>query len=406
METMDQHNQKENRKFPRGETERTFPFWPSDPASFQTKLKDEAKFNHESKARTRNFLIALIVGVCLTAGGIGIGIAVGVNTTSAEPENAQSPLSAESLQQQSSPTVVSEDIEEPVAAVAEAVAPSVVKIDTATGTGSGIIYDTNGAVVTNAHVVQGVKSVEIQLADGTRATGSVIGSDPNVDIAILQIQGDLSVEPATFAELSTVRVGQLAVAIGSPFGLEQSVTAGIVSALNRAVPSFNIEDGSRTVVEMIQTDAPINPGNSGGALVDRQGRVIGMNTLIRTDGTVEGNLGVGFAIPADTIFLVTERIINGESLDNGFLGISGQNPTLGRAGALVIDVVPDSPAYESGLEPGDLIVATDGTPILGMSELAARIRLGSPGTMVEVQVIRNGEEMTFEVVLGTLGSFD
>ena len=406
METMDQHNQKENRKFSRGETERTFPFWPSDPASFQTTLKYEAKLNHESKARTRNFLIALIVGACLTAGGIGIGIAVGVSTTSAEPENAQSPVSAESLQQQNSPTVISKNMEEPVAAVAEAVAPSVVKIDTATGTGSGIIYDTNGAVVTNAHVVQGVKSVEIQLADGTRATGSVIGSDPNVDIAILRIQGGLSVEPATFAELSTVRVGQLAVAIGSPFGLEQSVTAGIVSALNRAVPSFNIEDGSRTVVEMIQTDAPINPGNSGGALVDRQGRVIGMNTLIRTDGTVEGNLGVGFAIPADTIFLVTERIINGESLDNGFLGISGQNPTLGRAGALVIDVVPDSPAYESGLEPGDLIVATDGMPILGMSELAARIRLSSPGTMVEVQVIRNGEEMTFEVVLGTLGSFD
>ncbi|MEE2683318.1 MAG: trypsin-like peptidase domain-containing protein [Actinomycetota bacterium] len=403
---MDQHNQKENRKFSRGETERTFPFWPSDPASFQTTLKHEAKLNHESKARTRNFLIALIVGACLTAGGIGIGIAVGVSTTSAEPENAQSPVSAESLQQQNSPTVISKNMEEPVAAVAEAVAPSVVKIDTATGTGSGIIYDTNGAVVTNAHVVQGVKSVEIQLADGTRATGSVIGSDPNVDIAILRIQGGLSVEPATFAELSTVRVGQLAVAIGSPFGLEQSVTAGIVSALNRAVPSFNIEDGSRTVVEMIQTDAPINPGNSGGALVDRQGRVIGMNTLIRTDGTVEGNLGVGFAIPADTIFLVTERIINGESLDNGFLGISGQNPTLGRAGALVIDVVPDSPAYESGLEPGDLIVATDGMPILGMSELAARIRLSSPGTMVEVQVIRNGEEMTFEVVLGTLGSFD
>ena len=175
--------------------------------------------------------------------------------------------------------------DEPVATVAETVAPSVVRIDTATGTGSGIIYDQNGSVVTNAHVVLGSETVEVQLADGTRATGKVLGSDPAVDIAILQIQENLNFRKATFASLDTVRVGQLAVAIGSPFGLEQSVTAGIVSAVNRAVPTLNIENGSRTVLEMIQTDAPINPGNSGGALVDRQGSiVVGMNTLIRTDG--------------------------------------------------------------------------------------------------------------------------
>ncbi|HJM97124.1 MAG TPA: PDZ domain-containing protein, partial [Acidimicrobiales bacterium] len=203
-----------------------------------------------------------------------------------------------------------------------------------------------------------------------------------------------------------VRVGQLAVAIGSPFGLEQSVTAGIVSAINRAVTTENIYDGSIAVVEMIQTDAPINPGNSGGALVDRQGRVVGMNTLIRTDGVVEGNIGVGFAIPTDTIFLVAERITNGESLESGFLGISGQNPTLGRAGALVISVVMGSPADSAGLETGDLIIAVDDAPILGMSELAARIRLSSPGTTLEVTVLRNGEQMTFTVVLAALGRFD
>jgi putative serine protease PepD len=156
---------------------------------------------------------------------------------------------------------------------------------------------------------------------------------------------------------------------------------------------------------MIQTDAPINPGNSGGALVDRQGRVVGMNTLIRTDGNVEGNLGVGFAIPTDTIFLVTERIANGLSLENGFLGISGQDPTLGRAGALVLNVVPDSPADQSGLQEGDLIIDVDGSTILGMSELAARIRLTSPGTTISLAVLRNGEEISLTVVLGTLGSF-
>ena len=231
-----------------------------------------------------------------------------------------------------------------------------------------------------------------------------MGSDPNVDIAIVQIDGEVLFEEADFALSDTVQVGQLAVAIGSPFGLEQSVTAGIVSAVNRAVPHANVIDGSPTIVEMIQTDAPINPGNSGGALADRQGRVVGMNTSIRTDGIVSGNLGVGFAIPSDTILLVADRIVSGESLDVGFLGVSGQNPALGRAGALIVDVVEDSPAWDGGLMPGDLVVSVDGSPILGMSELAAKIRISSPGTEVEIGVIRNGQEAFFKVILGTLGS--
>ena len=302
-----------------------------------------------------------------------------------------------------SPSIPDESIE-PVTAVALAVSPSVVRIDTSTGTGSGIILDSSGRVVTNAHVVNSARTVEIRLADGTRAEGTVLGSDPNVDIAIVQIDGDVLFEEANFALSETVQVGQLAVAIGSPFGLEQSVTAGIVSAVNRAVPHANVIDGSPTIVEMIQTDAPINPGNSGGALADRQGRVVGMNTSIRTDGIVSGNLGVGFAIPSDTILLVADRIVNGESLDVGFLGVSGQNPALGRAGALIIDVVEDSPAWDGGLMPGDLVVSVDGFPILGMSELAAKIRISSPGTEVEIGVIRNGEEAFFKVILGTLGS--
>jgi len=349
----------------------------------------------------RRTSFALLLMACFILLGVGLLVGINIKSEMSKPVTSNSlEIETSSLTAQS-PTEAIAEVDEPVASVAEAVAPSVVRIDTATGTGSGIIFDEGGMVVTNAHVVQGVESVEIQLADGTRSTGIVLGSDPNVDIAIVQVQGNFVFKQASFASLESVRVGQLAVAIGSPFGLEQSVTAGIVSAINRAVPSLNIEDGSRTIVEMIQTDAPINPGNSGGALVDRQGRVVGMNTLIRTDGTVEGNLGVGFAIPTDTIFLVTERIANGESLENGFLGISGQNPTIGRAGALIIDVVPESPAYESGLEAGDLIIGIDGSPILGMSELAARIRLSSPGTTVEVRVVRNGEQLTFTVTLGT-----
>ena len=386
---MDQWKQSGRNDSQIGRNETSYPFWPSDQVIPEPDRP--VKGGWGNKRRTT---FALLLMVCFILLGVGLLVGMNIKSETTEPEISNS-LTAQS------PTEVIAEVVEPVAAVAEAVAPSVVRIDTATGTGSGIIYDEGGMVVTNAHVVQGAQSVEIQLADGTRSTGVVLGSDPNVDIAIVQVQGNFIFKQATFASLESVRVGQLAVAIGSPFGLEQSVTAGIVSAINRAVPSFNIEDGSRTIVEMIQTDAPINPGNSGGALVDRQGRVVGMNTLIRTDGTVEGNLGVGFAIPTDTIFLVTERIANGESLENGFLGISGQNPTIGRAGALIIDVVPESPAYESGLEAGDLIIDIDGSPILGMSELAARIRLSSPGTTVEIRVVRNGEQLTFTVTLGT-----
>ncbi|MBU97939.1 MAG: trypsin [Acidimicrobiaceae bacterium] len=396
---MSDWNQSERKNSRSGESNDNFQFWPSDPIP----LNQSRLLRKGTSAKKKKYhILRVLTWVVFLGGGVVIGLTlagseeVAVSRTDAVPNIEVTQLS--------SPIVG--DVDEPVAAVAEAVAPSVVRIDTPTGTGSGIIYDSAGAVVTNAHVVRGAESVEIQLADGTRATGKVLGSDPNVDIAIVQIQENYTFKQASFASLETVRVGQLAVAIGSPFGLEQSVTAGIVSAINRAVPSANIEDGSRTIVEMIQTDAPINPGNSGGALVDRQGRVVGMNTLIRTDGTVEGNLGVGFAIPTDTIFLVTERIINGESLENGFLGISGQNPTIGRAGALIIDVVEDSPASISGLESGDLIIEIDDSPILGMSELAARIRLSSPGTTIEIEIIRNGEQVSLPVTLGTLGSFD
>ena len=385
-------------------------YWPSDQgAPYSSTARKRAyprrlRRVRPQKTQSRKYLL-ILGSLLILVSGMLIGLIINSGDTN-QVTNASPKISSQL-------TISSEDVErsplftsdEPVASVAETVAPSVVRIDTATGTGSGIIYDENGSVVTNAHVVLGADTVEIQLADGTRATGKVVGSDPAVDIALVQIEGNLNFRKATFATLDTIRVGQLAVAIGSPFGLEQSVTAGIVSAVNRAVPTLNVENGSRTVLEMIQTDAPINPGNSGGALVDRQGRVVGMNTLIRTDGNVEGNLGVGFAIPSDTIFLVTERIANGLSLENGFLGISGQDPTLGRAGALVIEVVPNSPADQSGLEPGDLIINVDGSPILGMSELAARVRLTSPETEISLDVLRNGNEISIAVVLGSLGNF-
>lgn len=289
--------------------------------------------------------------------------------------------------------VVPADAEEPVAAVARAVAPAVVLIQHEQGQGSGIIYDEAGLILTNAHVVGPFVDVSVQLASGIRVAGTVLGADTNTDVAVIQIDTDAEFGVAPLAPESTVEVGQLAVAIGSPFGLEQTVTSGIVSAKGRVVGT----------VAMIQTDAPINPGNSGGALADRQGRVIGMNTSIRTDGS-GGNIGVGFAIPSDTMLLVAERIIAGDSLEQGYLGVTGATPLLGQPGVVVQEVLPDTGAEAAGVLPDDLIVGFNGIEIRSMGDLAAAVRLQAPNATVTVDVIRGGTPISVEVTLGVLPS--
>lgn len=323
-----------------------------------------------------------------------IPVTQGVSTPTAAtvPEERPGPLAGE-------------DAEEPVAAVAAAVAPSVVRIETPIGQGSGIIWRAaDGYIVTNAHVVQGADEVQVRFADGEEVTGEVVGADVNHDVAVVHIDPTgLHLVEAVFAPSDTVEVGQLAVAIGSPFSLDQTVTAGVVSAVGRINPEGGADPTNPVPVEMIQTDAPINPGNSGGALADRQGRVIGMNTSIRTDGQTEGNIGVGFAIPADTIEIVANRIINGEPLDMGFLGISGQDTDDGRGGAIVTEVVSGSAAERAGLEVGDRIVAVDGDPVAGMAELAAKIKLYRPDDPVQLEIEREGERFVTTAVLGAPG---
>ena len=269
---------------------------------------------------------------------------------------------------------------EPVADVADAVSPSIVVIISDEGQGSGVVWDAeNGYIVTNNHVVELSTNVDVEFPDGQTVVGTVIGGDPSRDVAVVGVDPDEvnSLIQAVFAPTSEVRVGQLAVAIGGPFGLDQSVTSGVVSAINRVLLEGGSDPENPSPVEMIQTDAPINPGNSGGALADRFGRVIGINTLIRTAGSA-GNIGVGFAIPSDTIVLIARRIVNGESLDVGFLGIQGETPTDGSPGALVTSVVDGYPADDSGIKAGDLIIAVNGKEISSMADLAAEIKLFRP----------------------------
>ena len=305
-------------------------------------------------------------------------------------------------------TLSSSEIE-PVVAVADTVSRSVVIVRSETGQGSGIALDDRRRVVTNAHVLGDSDTLQVLLPSGRMVGAKVIGSDIRRDVAVIELDDtDNSLTPAVFASSQNLRVGQLAVAVGSPFELNQTVTAGIVSAIGRVEPSYGCEIAGAMSAEcagvaMIQTDAPINPGNSGGPLADRNGHVIGMNTSIRTEGFLSANVGVGFAIPSDTVLLVAERLVSGEPIGTAFLGILGETPTDGRAGALLLEVQESSPAHKAGLEVGDLIVRVDRRPILNMQALRADIQLRLPDEKVILEYIR-GEKIAEAIV--SLASLD
>ena len=322
------------------------------------------------------------------------------------------PLTTSQITFQLGETPVQNPGEEPVVEVAKAVSPSVVLVEIPTlGQGSGIILDTDGHIATNGHVVDDAESVLITLPNGRKIEANVIGSDIRRDVAVVKLQETVEdLTPATFAPSDDIQVGQLAVAVGSPFDLSQTVTSGIVSAIGRVVSSYGCEVGGFNSAECagistIQTDAPINPGNSGGPLADRYGRVIGMNTLIYTDGIVEGNVGVGFALPSDTVVLVAQRLIEGEPVGTAWLGIRGESPDDGRGGAIIVDLTQGSPADSAGLEVGDLIVASEGRPILTMESLRADIQLRLPGMTITLDYERNNELFSAEVTLGDLDKF-
>ena len=305
-------------------------------------------------------------------------------------------------------TLSSSEIE-PVVAVADTVSRSVVIVRSETGQGSGIALDDRRRVVTNAHVLGDSDTLQVLLPSGRMVGAKVIGSDIRRDVAVIELDDtDNSLTPAVFASSQNLRVGQLAVAVGSPFELNQTVTAGIVSAIGRVEPSYGCEIAGAMSAEcagvaMIQTDAPINPGNSGGPLADRNGHVIGMNTSIRTEGFLSANVGVGFAIPSDTVLLVAERLVSREPIGTAFLGILGETPTDGRAGALLLEVQESSPAHKAGLKVGDLIVRVDRRPILNMQALRADIQLRLPDDKVILEYIR-GEKIAEAIV--SLASLD
>jgi putative serine protease PepD len=260
--------------------------------------------------------------------------------------------------------------------------------------GSGFVYDTAGHVVTNDHVVQGASSVKVHFASGKTYTATVVGTDPSTDLAVLKVAAPSSeLHPLALGDSSAVQVGDGVVAIGSPFGLQQSVTAGIVSALHRQIQAPN----NYTIANSIQTDAAINHGNSGGPLIDLSGKVIGVNAQIESDSG--DNAGVGFAIPSNTVKSVASQLASGGQVQHAYLGVSIADAPNG--GVSVGSVQSGSPADKAGLQAGDVITAVDGSTVADSAALGAAIDAHKPGDKVAVTYTRNGASHTATVTLGT-----
>lgn len=313
---------------------------------------------------------------------------------------------------------------EAVVGVAEKVSPAVVKIESSHaaqsassghrrgwrgrsggssggGSGSGFLFTSDGFILTNSHVVSGASKLEVTLPDGRRFDASLIGDDAHTDLAVIRIDSQsLNVAPALLGDSSKVRVGQLVVAIGNPYGFQCTVTAGVVSALGRSLRS----NSGRLIDNIIQTDAALNPGNSGGPLVDSRGRVIGVNTAIILPAQ-----GICFAIAASTAAAVASQLMQGGKVKRGFIGVAGQNVKLPRpvvrlhnlpseSGVLIASVEDGSPAQKAGLQEGDIIVGFGESPITSIDDLHRLLTEQRVGVKSSLVVIRTPEKATLDIV--------
>jgi S1-C subfamily serine protease len=308
--------------------------------------------------------------------------------------------------------------DEPVARVASVLSPSVVQINVSgiqetplgaqkeEGIGSGVIYRSDGYIITNNHVVEGSRDVEVAFADGATARGEVVGTDPTTDVAVIKVDRN-GLPAATFASGDPV-VGQMAVAVGSPSGFESTVTSGIISGTGREIPA-QITGGSQqtSLVDLIQTDAAISPGNSGGALADREGRVIGINVAYLPPAET-GAENIGFAIPAETAVSVADQLIEHGEATHPYLGVylSDLTPETASkfgssvdAGALVEKVKPGSPAAAAGIRRGDVVTALGPEEIRTSGDLISALRDYQPGDEVKLTVLRNDEKVTLKANL-------
>ena len=293
-----------------------------------------------------------------------------------------------------------------------AVLPAVVKVearsDTGKATGSGVVFARDGYVLTNAHVVDGARTISVTLPTSEPLRARFVGRDLTYDLAVLRVRRT-GLATAKVGRSADLRVGDAAIVVGSPFGFQSSVTTGIVSALHRVVKVPDSEGGGegRELVDAIQTDAAINPGNSGGALANGNGEVVGISTAIATNGDAEANAGVGFAIPIDEALKVARALVKRRPVKVPFLGVETDTELtpeivdryrLGNhAGALVTKVEPRGPAAEAGLRRGDLIIRLGNRAIPARDQLTVAVRRASIGVPVPVTVVRRGRQLVLNI---------
>ena len=377
-------------------------------------------------------LLAALVATALA----GAGAAVGAVALLGGFDDADSTVVTETVSRPTATGTQARGGTMSVNEIYEAAAPGVVQVNATSGAasadplfgqsaalGSGFVVDKAGHIVTNFHVIEGGGEIHVSFSNQDTVVAKVVGTDPSTDLAVLDVETDASaLTPLPLGDSDDVRVGDPVVAIGNPFGLSRTATAGIVSALQRYITAPN----TFTIDHVIQTDAPINRGNSGGPLLNTRGQVIGVNTQIETGTTgAVGNVGIGFAVPSNTVKDVLAQILRTGRVQHAYLGITGQaiTPALVDAynlpseqGVLVAEVVSGSGADEAGLQSGDtqvvvagetyvlggdIIVAFDGKEIFSVGELRDAISERKPGDKVRLQLVRDGKRRTVTVTLGT-----
>ena len=296
-----------------------------------------------------------------------------------------------------------------VVSAADRISPAVVKIDVRRnasnhsreggGSGSGFLFTPDGMILTNSHVVSGASRVEVRLRDGQSLDADILGDDPHTDLAVVRVSGS-KLPTVQFGTSRGIRVGQLAIAIGNPYGFECTVTAGVVSALGRSMRAYS----GRLIDDVIQTDAALNPGNSGGPLSNSRGEVIGVNTAI-----IMAAQGICFATAIDTAKVVVTQILRHGRVRRGWLGIAGQNTPLSRrmvryheleieSGVRIASVEPGSPAEKAGLREGDVVVSYDGMPVAGIDDVHRLLTETRLGQEVTIAVLRRGEKLVRPII--------
>jgi putative serine protease PepD len=336
------------------------------------------------RSALRTGIAGVLAGAVLVAGGVAVG-----DLTGSHPASEPSPAPLAAAGRGPAPAT-------DAGRVYATAADGVVAVQVGGGSGTGFVLDERGTIVTNAHVVGDASQASVRFGDsGSAVEAEVLGTDPSTDLAVLRVDPSSvgTLHPLPLADSDAVRVGDQVVAIGHPFGLDRTATAGIVSGLGREIESPN----GFSIDEVIQTDAAINPGNSGGPLVDARGRVVGVNSQIATAGA-NGNVGVGFAVPSNTVREVVPQLARGETIERPYLGLTS---AAGSAGVEVQEVVPGGPAADAGLQAGDRIVSVDGQPVSEPGDVTDALDGREPGDTVEVEVERDGGRQQIEVELGT-----